>query len=128
MKRLITFKQLLFAACLCAGGAVNGQIHPIAYGTMGGAYTNSNWYKDYVGVRLEVLNPAPVAGDKVYTTANDGTGKTGAWGTVVTTPIVNKAVIMPPSGDSLATTSFPAGYMAGKIGLVYRGGGIEFDC
>jgi hypothetical protein len=127
MKKVFTLKKLLFATAICAAGAANGQLHPLSYGTMGGAYTNSNWFKDYVGVRLEVCSPPPVAGDKVYTTANDGTGKTGVWGSAVTAVIPCTQVVMPQAGDSLAGTAITTS-MTGKIALIYRGGGIEFVC
>ncbi len=126
MKRINTIKLLLFVTLLFAAGAVNAQRHPLAFGTLGGAYSASNWYKNYVGLRLEVTTPPAVAGDKEYTTANDGSGTTGLWGGIVTSPIPPTLIQMPPAGDSLAGTAFGAGYMTGKIGFVYRGGGIEF--
>lgn len=138
MKRINTFRQLLFVSVMGVSAAANAQVKAISYPAhpLGTGTTASNFYgHDYVGTRLEVLNPASVAGDKGYTITNDGTTPvpTGAWALAVTTPIVNKPIIMltGPGADSLVTTStstgpFAVGAMAGKVAVVYRGGGIEF--
>ena len=129
MKQMITLKNLLLASCIAGAGVANGQIHPLAFGSrtlISGATAESNWYADYVGLRFVVNSPAAVAGPKVYT--HPGTGTT-PWGATVTTPIINTQIVMPPlGGDSLAGSSMPTGSMAGKIGYIYRGGGIEFVC
>jgi hypothetical protein len=133
MTKFYDLKKLLLIALLGGATAVNGQVHPLSFGAVGGG-TATNWYKDYVGLRFEVITPAVVAGDKQYTTANNGSGGTGQWGGAVTTPILNKPIIMaqetggPDSlivapGVSIITNaaSFP-----GKIAFVYRGGSVEF--
>jgi hypothetical protein len=129
MKQMITLKNLLLASCIAGAGVANGQIQPLAFGSrtlISGATAESNWYADYVGLRFVVNSPASVAGPKVYT--HPGTGTT-PWGGTVTTPIVNTQIVMPAlGGDTLAGSGMPAGSMAGKIGYVYRGGGIEFVC
>ena len=130
MRSVITCMKLLFVVLL-ASSSVKAQVKAIAYGPhlIGSSTTptSSNFYKDYVGLRLEVVAPAPVVGDKQYTVANDGGGGTGVWGSAVTTSLVNKDVVMPQSGDSLAGSPITTS-MTGKIALVYRGGGIEFVC
>jgi len=131
MKQMFTLKNLLLAACVAGVSVANGQYtnQPKAFGArtlIGGTAAESNWYADYVGLRFVVNSPASVAGPKVYT--HPGVGTT-PWGTTVTTPIVNTQIVMPPlGGDTLAGSGMPAGSMAGKIGYVYRGGGIEFVC
>ena len=132
MKRINTFKQLLFVTLLCAAGAVNGQIHPLAFGKMGTAYTNANYYANYVGLRLEVVSPLGtppgIGGDKLYTVTNDGGGGTGVWGSAVTTSITAKDIVMPAvGGDTQALSSMTASSMTGKIAFVYRGSN-EFVC
>lgn len=128
MKQIITLKNLLLAACVAGASIANAQIHPLAFGSFpyGTGTSDPNWYKDYVGLRFVVNSPAAVAGDKVYT--HPGTGTT-PWGATVTTPIVNTQIVMPPlGGDTVCASPLAAGSMAGKIGYVYRGGGIEFVC
>ncbi|MCF8448405.1 MAG: T9SS type A sorting domain-containing protein [Taibaiella sp.] len=126
MKQIVTLKNLLLASCIAGTGIANAQIHPLAFGArtlMGGATAESNWYADYVGLRFVVNSPASVAGQKIYT--HPGIGTT-PWGTTVTTPIVNTQIVIP--SDTLAAAALPAGSLAGKIGYVYRGGGVEFVC
>lgn len=133
MTRFYDLKKLLLIALLGASGAANGQVHALAFGVIGGG-TATNWYKDYVGLRFEVVAPALVAGDKQYSIANNGSGATGEWGAAITLPIINKPIIMAQEtggadslivapGLSLFTNaaSFP-----GKIAFVYRGGSVEF--
>jgi len=127
MKRINTFKQLLFVSVMGVSIVADAQMKAISYGPhpLGTGTTAANFYgPNYVGTRLEVLNPTLVAGDKGYTTGNDGSGATGAWGAPVVTPIINTPIIM--ITDSLVTTSIPVGTMSGKVAVVYRGGGIEF--
>ena len=121
MKQINLFKNLFLVALLCAAGAANAQIHPLSFG-VGTINTNPNWYANYVGLRFEVVSPASVAGDKQYTTANNGSGATGEWGGVVTSPIINTPIAMPQAGDSLCNTGVTISVdMTGKIGFVYRG-------
>jgi hypothetical protein len=127
MKQMTTLKKMLLAACIAGAGVANGQIRPLAFGPFpyGAGESDPNWYKDYVGLRFLVNSPVPVAGDKVYTFAGGGTT---AWG-ATTAAISNVQICMPPlGGDTLAAAALPAGSMAGKIGYVYRGGGVEFVC
>ena len=115
MKQLNLFRNSLLALLICSAGIVNAQTkHPLAFGAVG--TLASNYYQDYVGVRFEVLSPISVAGDKQYSYA-----WTNSWGAPVTTPLVNKQIIMPQAGDSLATSAVTVD-MTGKIALVYRGG------
>jgi hypothetical protein len=126
MKQMITLKNLLLASCIAGASIANGQVHPLAFGsyTLGTTATDPNWYADYVGLRFVVNSPASVAGQKIYT--HPGIGTT-PWGATVTTPIVNTQIIMPQPGDSLAGSPITVD-MSGRIGYVYRGGGIEFVC
>ena len=125
----INFFRKLFVTALVVGvaGYASAQIHPLAFGsyTLGTAATQPNWYADYVGLRFEVVTPLAAAGDKAYTVSNDGTGATTEWGGIITTPIVNQPIVMPQPGDSLVNTIITVS-MTGKIGFVYRGGGVEF--
>jgi len=121
-------KQSLFSfllLVLITPFTVKAQIHPLAFGA-GGVYANSNWYKDYVGMRFDVVTPAALAGEKEHTTANDGSGISTAWGGVVTTALINKQIVMPQPGDSIVGSPITVA-MTGKIALVYRGGGIDFS-
>ena len=140
MKQLNAFKTLLIVAILGATYALNGQVisHPLAYGayTLTGATTptTSNWYKDYIGVRLEVTTPAVIAGSYTFTTANNGSGAAGEWGGVVTTPLVNIPIFMDSTSDSSGCLAFgaaAAASMAGKIAVIWRGpivGACDFGC
>jgi hypothetical protein len=130
MKQMITLKNLLLASCIAGASVANGQIHPLAFGPYtlmdGTTVTDPNWYKDYVGLRFVVNSPASVAGQKIYT--HPGVGTT-PWGGTVTAPIVNTQIVMPPvGGDTVAASTLTPGSMTGKIGFVYRGGGVEFVC
>ena len=123
MKQLNMFKSLLLVSLLCGTGFIKAQtLHPNHFGIVGTA-TSTNWYQDYVGVRFEVLSPLSVAGDKQYSYAASGTS---AWGAAVTTPLVNKQIIMPQAGDSLVGSGVTVD-MTGKIAFVYRGGGVYFS-
>ncbi len=117
-----TLKKLFLGSLILGASAVNAQTaHPIATGTVGGAAVN-NWYKDYVGTRLEVTKPAVIAGDKVFTISNDNSGGTSQWGGPLITPLVNDTVVMAPAGyDSCGCSGFPVGSMTGKIALIWRG-------
>ncbi len=112
-----TLKKLFLGSLMLGASALNAQTaHPIATGTLGGTTAVNNWYKDYVGTRLEVTKPAIIAGDKVFTTAS------GSWGGTLVTPLVNDTVVMAPTGsDTCGCSGFPAGSMTGKIALIWRG-------
>lgn len=128
MKKGFTLKSLMTVLCLAGAGVASAQIRPLAFGSFpyGTGTSDPNWYKDYVGLRFVVNSPAAVAGPKIYT--HPGVGAT-PWGGTVTSPINNVQIVMPPlGGDTLAASGLPTGSMAGKIGYVYRGGGIEFVC
>ena len=127
MKQFDFVKKSLLVSALCASGAVNAQVHPLAFGsqTIGGTATPTNWYADYVGLRLEVDAPASVAGNKTYTTSNDGnSANTNNWGGTVPPLIINKKIVMPQAGDSLASSAITVN-MTGKVALIYRGT-VEF--
>ncbi len=141
MKQVNLFKSLLFVGMLGAS-AVNGQMvtHPYAYGpyTLSGATTptTSNWYKDYIGVRLEVTAPTPIVGSYLFTTSNDGSGLTGEWGGVVNTPLVNVPIFMPSpdsfSSNAVLFSSPESDSMVGKIAVIWRGpltaAAVDFGC
>lgn len=124
MKKTDTFKKLLFVTLVGASAVADAQVKAINRPSAG------YHFGSYVGRRLQVVAPTPVIGDKIHTIANDGSGGTGQWGAAVTTPILNKKIIMPVkvagSQDSLVPGSLPVGSMAGHVAMVYRGGGIEF--
>ncbi len=143
--------KLFVVALLCVAGVSRAQYiaYPLAFGphTLSGSATmsSSNFYKDYVGVRFEVTAPASIAGEKVYTTANDGSGAAGAWGSTVTSPLVNVPIFMDSTSDSFGIETNSAALSAGdvtsinatgtnphKILVVWRGplgsGAIDFAC
>src|SRR5438105_3078469 len=126
MKQINLFKSLLLTAFLAASGIVNAQIHPLHFG-IGAINTKSNWYADYVGLRFEVVSPVSDARDKQDTYTYSGTTP---WGGQVTSPIVNKTIIMPQSGDSACSVGTVDHTitvdMTGKIGVVYRGASVFF--
>ena len=133
MKQINLFRNLLIAAFLCTAGFVNAQVHPLAFG-IGTYNTNPNWYADYVGLRLEVVSPSIIAGEKVYKAANSGLGAAGDWGGVVTVPIVNTPIFMDSTLDSSGCSAFSAAAAAtmnGKIAVIWRGplsGPCDFGC
>ena len=129
MKQTYFFKVLLIAVLVGFSATIQAQIHPLSFG-IGGANTKANWYANYVGLRLEVVSPSSIAGSKVYTAANSGTGATGDWGGVVTAPLVNIPIIMDSTADSSGCTAFTIS-MAGKIAVIWRGplsGPCDFGC
>jgi len=116
-----TLKSLLVASMALMSSAAFAQtLHPLAFPRTT-ATGPDNFYANYVGLRFEVTAPTSIAGDKTYTTANDGTGATGHWGGAITTPIVNQPVVMGPTADTIGCAAFAGGSMAGKIALIYRG-------
>ena len=127
MKQLNLLAKILIIALLYAPGAVNAQVHPLAFGsqTIGGTATPTNWYADYVGLRLEVDGPAAIAGIKTHTAANDGNASnTSNWGGLVTTPLVNLPIFMDSTADSSGCSAFSiaaATTMHGKIAVIWRG-------
>jgi hypothetical protein len=138
MKQINLIKKFLFITLLWASGAANAQVHPLAFGSVllgGTATTVTNWYADYVGLRVQVVTPAAIAGDKVYKSANDGnTSNTNNWGGFVTVPIVNVPIFMDSTIDSSGCTAFSpaaAATMNGKIAVIWRGplsGPCDFGC
>ncbi len=123
MKQFNTVKNLLLASLLGAASTVNGQtvVHPVVYGPAVVGTDSSNWYKDYVGVRVQVNAPSSIAGDKFAFEATEGTG-TGDWPSIHDVDLFDMPIVMPtyPS-DSCFQTTMPAGSMAGKIAVVWRG-------
>jgi PA domain-containing protein/type IX secretion system substrate protein len=115
MRKTSTFKGLLIvAAILIVSPNVKGQVHPLSFGIAGTA-TLTNWYKDYVGVRLTVTAPATIAGD----VQNSPAGKD--WPNIRDTDLINVPIVMPPSADSCGTSAFAPGSMTGKICVLWRG-------
>ena len=98
---------------------LSAQTHPLSFGTSSW-YISPNWYLDYVNLHFKVITPAAISGEKEYTTANDGSGASTAWGGIVTSPLLNKQIVMPQAGDSLASSPITVS-MTGKIALIYRG-------
>lgn len=116
MKHLNSLKKLLLASALIGVANVsNAQIHPLAFGP--NTYTpDSNWYKDYVGLRFQVSAPSAIAGNKEFTAAWSGTTP---WGGPVTTPLIDVPVIM-GGPDSFGCAPFTTD-MTGKIAVIWRG-------
>ena len=126
MKNSYLFKTLVSGLILASGSIANAQcIHPLAFPANA---TSSNWYLQYVGERFEVTYPSSIAGDKVFTTPNDGSGATGAWGgfpgTSPALPIIAPydTVMNYPTDSTLSTGVVPpAGTFTNRIALIYRG-------
>jgi hypothetical protein len=115
MKQLHSIKNLFVAALLGATATANAQTaHPLAFDST--ARHNYNWYRNYVGTRLEVTTPSSVAGDKNYTTSYP------SWGGAITAPMVNLPVIMDYTDSSgcspYTSTTYPAGRW---IAMIWRG-------
>ncbi len=121
MKYFDSLRKLATAVCIGVAGIANAQTsHPAAFDTLSaGAYYN-NFYRDYVGLRFQVASPLPIAGDKGFTTGNDGSGATGSWGGAPTN-FINYPVKFGPVGDTAGCSPYPTGYFTGKIALVWRG-------
>ena len=127
MKKNYLFKTLLSGLIIASGTFANAQcVHPISYSAGAGG---SSFYNAYVGERFEITNPPAIAGDKIFTTPNDGSGATGSWGgfpgTGSASAIVNAPMIAYPS-DSCVTSAPVTIDMTGKVALVYRGAGVQF--
>ena len=129
MKHNYLFKSVLTGIILATGSIANSQcIHPITYS--GGAGGNSS-FLGWVGERFLVTWPASIAGDKVFTTPNEGGGAAGTWagfpGTAPALPMMvpYDTVIVYPSDSCI--TSIPITIdMTGRVAVVYRGAGVEF--
>ena len=121
MKKLNIFKSFLLLALLGAAGSLNAQIvvHPNVYGTVPAGFP-TNWYKDYVNVKVAVISPSAIAGEKAASAAEVGTG-TSQWPNIVYTPIYNQPIVMPAATDSNGCSPFPVGSMSGKIAVIWRG-------
>jgi len=122
MKQFNTAKKLLLASLIGVASSVNGQTitHPLAFASTDPGVDSPNWYRNYVGVRVEVDAPASIAGDKTSTSAIIGTG-TDDWPNIVYTNLYDLPIVMPPASDSFFASGLPAGCMAGKIAVVWRG-------
>lgn len=115
---------MLSGLILASGSYAQAQcIHPLTYS--GGAGGNLYYYPGYVGERFVVTYPPQIAGEKVYTTPNTGSGATGTWGGYSNILAPTDTVIMCPSDSMVTTTPIPID-MTGKVAVVYRGGAIEF--
>ena len=121
MKNFNIFKTLLVVAFLGAISVADAQIsHPLSFPALGANYS-PNWYKNYVGLRFQVSYPASIAGDKGYTTTNDGdTSNTANWGGRPRV-FIDSPVKFGPVGDTNGCAAYPPGYFAGKIAIVWRG-------
>ena len=120
MKYFNAIKNLALSSFIGVASLANAQTaHPLNFGPVGTS-TVSNWYKNYVGVRFEVTQPAAIAGDKIFTVAKDGSGATGMWGAADTT-ILMDTVIIGPTADTNGCAAYPAGFFTGKIALIWRG-------
>ena len=122
MKQSIT-KKLLMASCIAGAFMASDAM---AQHTSHPPFYTGNFYKDYVGTRLQVTQPAssPIARDYAYTTSYVAGGGTASWGGAVTTPLVDMEIVIPngtPGNDSFGCSGLPVGSMTGKIGVVWRG-------
>jgi len=122
MKLFNTTKKLLLASLIGFACSANGQlvVRPLAFGV---TYTGSptNWYKDYVGQRIDVDAPASIAGDKYAISAVIGTAA-GDWPNIIDTDLYDLPIVMPnPWSDSCFETAMVPGSMYGKIAVVWRG-------
>ncbi len=121
MKQVNIIKALLILVLLGTVGTVAAQvIHPNAFGAIYTGGFPSNWYKDYVNVKVAVISPSAIAGEKAADAAEVGTG-TSQWPGIVYTPIYNQPIVMPASTDSNGCSPFPIGSMTGKIAVIWRG-------
>ena len=121
MKKLDILKSFLLLVVLGIAGSLSAQIvvHPNAYGTVPAGFP-TNWYKDYVNVKVAVISPSGIAGEKASAAAEVGTGAS-QWPSIVYTPIYNQPIVMPASTDSNGCSPFAAGSMTGKIAVIWRG-------
>ncbi len=122
MRYFNSIKTLAIASILGVSGGASAQqlSHPLSFGVTAGGTAATNWYANYVGIRFQVASPASIAGDKGFTTPNDGSGATGAWGAPVA-DLLNQPVIIGPIADTNGCAAYPSGYFTGKIALIWRG-------
>ncbi len=93
--------------------------HPLAFGTSSSGAAVANWYNDYVGTVFQITSPSSIAGTKSFTTSNDGSGSSGAWGGFAST--LSGTLKYGPSSDSDGCAAFTSGYFSGKIAVIWRG-------
>lgn len=111
-------RKSLIVALLGAGFIANAQtdVHPLTFGNT----AKPNYYKNFVGTRFTVTAPASVAGQKLFTVANNGSGTTGQWGAAVTGALSGDVARY--SSDLAFCNTGSVGAFTGKIALIYRGG------
>jgi hypothetical protein len=78
----------------------------------------TNYYQNYVGQRLCVIEPASLARDLEFTISNDGSGGTNEWGGAVKNSQLNVEVA---KGNPYIGCSNPGSGVSGKIALILRG-------
>ena len=121
MKYFNSFRTLVIASFIGLASTASGQStsKPLSFPPQGTS-TVANWYSSYVGVRFQICAPSSIAGDKIYTTANDGTGGATAWGGAPVAFVCHDMKFGPAS-DTNGCSPYPTGYFSGKIALVWRG-------
>ena len=72
-----------------------------------------------VVVRLQVTSPSTAAGDLINTVSNNGSGVSANWGGLPPT-LNNVPLLLGSSSDSDGCSSFPTGFFAGKIALLWH--------
>jgi hypothetical protein len=102
MKKLFLLKLALVMFCLLQAPVLKAQ------------WTN------VVEPNFLINSPASIAGVKTYTRSHDGTTSTSNWGRAIDSFWYNLPVSKPTT-DSLGCSTLPAGSMAGKFALIYRG-------
>ena len=122
MKYLDFFRTLVIASFIGLASTANGQStsKPLSFPPVGTS-TTPNWYSSYVGVRFQICAPSSIAGDKIYTTANDGSGGTTMWGGAPQAFVCQPLKFAGPVPDTNGCSPFAAGYFTGKIALIWRG-------
>ncbi len=125
MKYFNTLRMYAVAFALLFAGSASAQtgvIQPPKFPDMTGGGTSSNFYANYVGIRFMVTAPLSIAGSKGYTTSNDGSGGTGAWGAAIAN-MSNVPVMMDTTGVDTngCAAAFPTGFFTGKVALIWRG-------
>jgi PA domain/Secretion system C-terminal sorting domain len=125
MRKFNTLKLLVLSALVALQFGASAQItfKPLSasYGNDTLAAFGSNYYLNWVGIRFTVTTPSAIAGEKIITVSNDGSGSSSMWGgNCATASITNVDCIMPQAGDSLADNPITVD-MTGKIALIYRG-------
>lgn len=112
--RKFNFLKLLFLSFLLVPALANAQVK------MGN--WDGNWYKDYIGERILIVNPSSIAGPVDYRISNDGDTSGGDWGKSIQDAgnVLNADIVKADPYEACGALTNAAA-INGKVALIKRG-------